>query len=138
MSLTTTTHFNFRGEARAALEFYRSAFGGELTAITYEQLQAVGDPAEADQIMWGQVLAPNGFHVMAFDVPGSRTFDRGSESFFESLRCDTLEEAADAWEKLSDGASVIAPFGPSAWSPGYGMLCDRFGITWVIDVAVQY
>lgn len=115
MSLTNTTHVNFRGEARAALEFYRTAFGGELTAITYEQMHAVNDPTEADQIMWGQVLAPNGFHIMAFDVPGGRAFDRGRESFFESLRCDTVEEATAAWEKLSEGATVIAPFGPAQW-----------------------
>ncbi|MEJ7650770.1 MAG: VOC family protein [Nakamurella sp.] len=138
MSLTTTTHANFRGDARAALEFYQATFGGELTTLTYEQMQAVGDPAEADQIMWGQVLAPNGFHVMAFDVPGSRAFDRGTESFFESLRTDTIEEATTAWEKLSEGATVIEPFGPVQWGPAYGMLTDKFGITWVIDVAVQY
>lgn len=138
MSLTTTTHINFRGEARAALEFYRSAFGGELTVLTYEQMHNVRIPAEAEQIMWGQVLAANGFHLMAFDVPGDRSFDRGTESFFESLRTDTVEEATAAWEKLSDGATIIAPFGPAAWAPAYGMLTDKFGITWVIDVAVQY
>ena len=35
MTITTTTHLNFRGDARAALEFYQSVFGGELTAVTY-------------------------------------------------------------------------------------------------------
>lgn len=36
MSIITTTHLNFRGgEARAALEFYAEAFGGEVTAATY-------------------------------------------------------------------------------------------------------
>ena len=50
MSITTTTHLNFRGQARAALEFYQSVFGGDLTAITYQDAHAVTDPAEADQI----------------------------------------------------------------------------------------
>jgi PhnB protein len=37
MSIATTTHLNFRGTARAALEHYRSVFGGDLAVVTYEQ-----------------------------------------------------------------------------------------------------
>ena len=60
MSIETTTHLNFRGDAREALEFYRSAFGGEISLFTYADAHAVTDPAEAGQVMWGQVKAGNG------------------------------------------------------------------------------
>jgi len=42
MTLTTTTHLNFRGTARQALDFYRSVFGGEVTAATYGQFGMPG------------------------------------------------------------------------------------------------
>ncbi|WP_345373334.1 VOC family protein [Frondihabitans cladoniiphilus] len=137
MTVTNTTHLNFRGQAREALEFYHSVFGGSLTAITFAQMGAAEDPAEADQIMWGQVEAPNGFRIMAFDVPSARAFDRGTESFFESLRGTDIEEITALWARLAEGASVRVPLAPAQWSPIYGMLTDRFGITWVVDAAAD-
>ncbi|TYP84576.1 VOC family protein [Blastococcus xanthinilyticus] len=138
MSITTTTHLNFRGDARAALEFYRSVFGGDLVAVTYADASAVTDPAEADQVMWGQVATGNGFAVMAYDVPAARGWDAGQDPFFVSVRGDDAGEVQGYWNALADGATVRAPIGPAPFSPLYGMLTDRFGVTWVLDVAVPY
>ena len=138
MSLQTTTHLNFRGQARAALEFYQSVFGGDLVAVSYADAHAVQDPAEADQIMWGQVSAPDGFRVMAYDVPVALPWDRGQTSFFVSVRAESTEELAPLWARLADGASVVVDLAPAQWAPAYGMLTDRFGVTWVLDVAVPY
>jgi PhnB protein len=138
MSITTTTHLNFRGEAREALEFYQSVFGGDLAAVTYKDAGAVQEESEADQVMWGQVLAGNGFHVMAYDVPSRMAHQRGENSFFVSVRGETVEEVTGYWEKLSDGATIVIPMGPAGWAPAYGMLKDRFAVVWVIDVASGY
>lgn len=138
MSLQTTTHLNFRGDAREALEFYQSVFGGDLVAVTYADAHAVQDPAEADQIMWGQVAAPNGFRVMAYDVPRARPWDRGQAPFFVSVRTDDAAELEPYWARLAEGATVVVDLGPAPWAPLYGMLTDTFGVTWVLDVAVPY
>jgi PhnB protein len=138
MSIQTTTHLNFRGQARDALAFYQSVFGGELAAISYKDAGAVQDPGEADQIMWGQVAGENGFRVMAYDVPSAMDWDAGTIPVFVSVRGDDAIELRGYWDKLEDGADVIQPIGPAAWSPLYGMLRDRFGITWVLDIAVAY
>ncbi|TQM78501.1 PhnB protein [Saccharothrix saharensis] len=138
MSVTTTTHLNFRGDARAALEFYRSAFGGHLAVVTYADAGAVQVAAEADQVMWGQVLAANGFHVMAYDVPSRMGYDPGENAFFVSVRGETVEEVTGYWERLGDGATVVVPLGPAGWAPAYGMLRDRFGVVWVVDVAAEH
>jgi PhnB protein len=138
MSITTTTHLNFRGDARAALEFYHSVFGGQIVAVSYADAHAVTDPAEAEQITWGQVQAENGFHVMAFDVPGGQSYSPGDKPIFVSVRGADGDEITTYWKGLSDGATVIQDLGPSAWAPLYGMLRDRFGVTWVLDVAVEY
>lgn len=137
MSITTTTHLNFRGDARAALEFYQSVFGGHLAAVTYKDAGNVQEESEADQVMWGQVLAGNGFHVMAYDVPSQLAYDQGENSFFVSVRGETVEEVTGYWEKLSDGAAVVVPLGPAGWAPAYGMLRDRFGVVWVADVVSE-
>lgn len=138
MTIKTTTHLNFRGQARSALEFYQTVFGGQLAAISYADAHAVQGPDEADQIMWGQVAADNGFRIMAYDVPSRLSWNAGEIPVFVSVRGDTADEITRYWEKLSVGAAVVAPLAPAGWSPLYGMLKDRFGVTWVLDVEVAY
>jgi PhnB protein len=138
MTVSVTNHLNFRGDARAALEFYHSVFGGEIAVVTYQDAQSVQDPAEAGQVMWGQVAAKNGFRVMAYDVPSRMPWDPGTNPFFVSVRGDSAAEIAALWEKLAEGATVAQPLAPSGWAPLYGMLKDRFGVTWVMDVATEY
>ena len=138
MTLAVTPHLNFRGDAREALAFYQAVSGGQLTIVTYADMGSVQDQAEADQVMWGQVEAPDGFRVMAFDMPAARPWSRGEDPFFLALRGTDAEEIRARWEKLSDGATVLVPLAPAQWSPLYGMLRDRFGITWVVDVAVGH
>lgn len=138
MSVKTVTHLNFRGDAREALAFYRSVFGGDVAVVTYKDAGNVQDPAEADQVMWGQVSADSGLCVMAYDVPSDMPWHQGENAFFVSVRGDSAEEITAYWEKLSAGATVLQPLAAAPWAPLYGMLRDRFGVTWVLDVASEY
>ena len=138
MSVNTVTHLNFRGDARQALTFYHSVFGGDVAMITYKDAHNVQEPSEADQVMWGQVTTENGFQVMAYDVPSRLPWNQGENAFFVSLRGQTSEEITTYWEKLSDGATIVQPLEPAQWAPLYGMLKDQFGVVWVVDVASQY
>ena len=138
MSVHATAHINFRSDARAALDFYQNAFGGQKTIVTFADAHNVTDATEADQVMWGEVVAPNGFRVMAYDVPSQMAYDQGTRSFYFSIRGDSPDEITGFWEKLSIGSDIVAPLAPSGWTPLYGMLKDRFGVTWVLDVAVVY
>ncbi len=138
MSVDITPHVNFRGQARDALAFYADALGGELVVVTYADAHAVQDPAEADQVMWGQVVAPSGARVMAYDVPRATPHDVGMIPFFVSLRGDEADDVRAAWAALCVGATVVQELGPAGWAPLYGMLRDRFGVTWVLDVAVAH
>ncbi|TMR24808.1 VOC family protein [Nonomuraea turkmeniaca] len=138
MSVDVVTHLNFRGDARAALTFYQSVFGGDMAVVTYEDAGNVQEPSEADQVMWGQVAAGDGFRVMAYDVPSRLPWDHGANAFFVSLRGEAAGEITAYWEKLSVGATVLQPLGPAQWAPLYGMLKDRFGVTWVVDVVSGY
>ncbi len=153
MSITTTTHLNFRGTARHALEFYATVFDGQAAITTYGDL---GMPAElpgADKVVFGQVENDGGFRVMAYDIPGQDDADHAltagttrreqgttitDRTFFLSLRGDSLDEVTGYWTALSEGATIIEPLAASAWSPGFGMLTDRFGVTWSLDVRAAY
>ena len=138
MPIQTTAHLNFRGDAREALDFYHTVFGGDKAVVTYGDAGAAQDPSAADEVMWGQVLSEDGFHVMAYDVPSYLGYQPGENAYFVSVRGDSAEEVKPLWERLSDGATVVLPLAPAHWSPLYGMLKDRFGVVWVLDVAVPY
>lgn len=150
MSIATTTHLNFHGQARAALEFYQSVFGGQVTIATYGDFGMPKDAPGADGVVFGQVESGEGFRVMAYDIPGqpapvaagSTTRQNGvtitDQPFFVSVRGQSLAEVEDYWAKLSADATVVEPLAASAWSPGFGMLTDSFGVTWILDVASAY
>lgn len=138
MTVTVTPHLNFRGQARAALEFYRDALGGDIVLVTYRDAGDVQEPASADQIMWGQVASETGVRIMAYDVRPHMPYEQGVNSAFVSIRGTDQAEIEALWRGLTDGAEIIHEFGPSMWSPVYGMLRDRFGVVWVLDVEVPY
>lgn len=133
MTFSATTHLNFRGDARAALDFYAAAFDGHVTIVTYADAGQVARPDEAGHVMWGQVATASGMRVMAFDVPASRPFHPGENAVFVVVG-GTPDEIQGAWTRLVDGATVLQPLAPAQWAPLYGMLKDRFGITWVLNV----
>lgn len=147
MSISTTTHLNFNGNAREALEFYRSVFGGTLSATTYGELGAPADSPDAAKVVFGSVQSDDGFRVMAYDVPGGGGPSGAGQTsrahgmtftdspFFVSVRGASLDEITSSWQKLAARATVVEPLAASAWSAGFGMVSDEFGVTWVFDVA---
>ena len=137
MTIETTTHLNFDGDAHAALDFYAAAFGGEVAAVTYGQLGAVDDPGWADRVVFGQVTTPSGFRVMAFDTWPGQPYDQGANAFYVYVRGTDAAEITGYWSTLADGADIRQPLGPSAWSPLAGQLRDRFGVIWALDVAAD-
>ncbi|MGM1018865.1 MAG: VOC family protein [Actinomycetota bacterium] len=148
MSLTTTTHLNFRGDARAALEFYASVFGGEERITTYADFGMPQEAPGSDGVVFGQIANAEGFRVLAYDIPGeyggpvaagSTRRENGvtitDQPFFVAVDGSTLDEVQGYWAPLSDGATIVEPLAASAWSAGFGMLTDRFGVTWILSVA---
>ena len=145
MTISTATHLNLPGTAQEALDFYRTVFGGDVAITTYAQ---VGVPAEApgaDEVVFGQLVTDDGLRLMAYDIPGrDEPFESSThredgvtitdQPFFVSLGAGSLDEVTPFWERLSEGATVVEPLAASAWSPGFGMLTDRFGVTWAVTV----
>jgi PhnB protein len=147
MSATPVPHLNFHGAARSALEFYAAAFGGDVVVQTYADLGMPADAPGAHEVVYGQVIGRDGFTLMAYDVPGAEAASTlpGSarrqngttvtdQTFFLALGAESLDEATRCWNALMDGATVVEPLAASAWSPGFGMLTDRFGVTWAVSV----
>lgn len=135
MTLTATTHLNFNGNARAALAFYQEAYAGQLAMVTYQDAGQDADATAPDAILWGQVTTPGGLRLMAYDVQAGRPWHPGDNAVYVVVEGGAAADITAPWEKLRAGATILQELAPSPWSPLYGMLKDRFGITWVLSIA---
>ncbi|WP_461174774.1 VOC family protein [Arthrobacter sp. Z1-9] len=134
MPTTLNPYLGFRDNAREAMNFYQSVFGGELTLSTFGEFQASEDPAEAEKIMHGMLTTTQGLVLMGADTPNSMEFSAGS-AISISLSGDDEAELRGYYEKLSgNGGHVTVPMEQAPWGDVFGMCTDRFGVAWLVNV----
>jgi PhnB protein len=134
MGTRLNPYLSFRDTAREAMEFYHSVFGGELTTNTFAEYHASEDPAEQDKIMHSHLETEGGLVIMAADTPNSMELTPGS-NFAVSLSGEDEAELRGYWDKLSDGGTVAMPLDKAPWGDTFGMCVDRFGVSWMVNVA---
>jgi PhnB protein len=124
-------YLNFGDNAREAMEFYKSVFGGDLTLNTFGEYGTQGD--EANKIMHAQLETDDGYTLMGADTPEGMTHNAG-DNITVSLSGDDAESLRGYWEKLSEGGNVTMPLEKQMWGDEFGMCTDRFGIPWMVDI----
>jgi PhnB protein len=128
-------YLGFRDNARDAMTFYQSVFGGDLVLSSFGDFQASQDPAEADKIMHGMLTTDTGMVLMGADTPNSMDYTPGN-TISVSLSGDDDAELRGYWDKLSvDGGSVTVPLEQAPWGDTFGMCTDRFGVAWLVNIA---
>jgi len=136
MSVQLNPYLSFRDNAREALAFYHSVFGGELQISTFKEFQAAQDPSEDDLVMHGQLEGEHGVVFMASDTPGRMEYRPGS-NFSMSLSGDDETLLRGWFDKLADGGTVTMPLEKAMWGDIFGMCTDRFGVSWLVNVSGQ-
>lgn len=134
MASTLNPYLNFRTTAKEAMDFYQSVFGGELQRSTFAEFQVSTEPDEQDLIMHSQLTTPAGFTLMAADVPKHMDLAEGS-NISVSLSGDDEAELTGYWTKLVEGGNVVEPLSKAPWGDSFGMAVDRFGVSWLVNIA---
>lgn len=132
MPVRLNPYLSFRDNARQAMEFYQSVFGGELTLNTFAELQASEDPAEKDKIMHA-MLEADGIVLMGADTPNSMDYQPAA-GISISLSGDDETVLRGYWDRLVDGGMPIMPLEKAPWGDTFGMCVDRFGISWMVNI----
>ena len=133
MASRLNPYISFDGNAREALEFYREILGGDLRMNTYGEFADQNAPG-ADKVMHGTLEAPKGFTLMCADNPPGTEYRPGNNIAL-SLSGDDRDELNEYWEKLSSGGTVTVPLEKQMWGDEFGMCIDRFGTTWMVNIA---
>ncbi|HET9827884.1 MAG TPA: VOC family protein [Nocardioidaceae bacterium] len=134
MTTRLNPYISFRDNAREAMDFYHSVFGGELTRSTFAELHASEDPAEKDKIMHSMLETDSGLVLMAADTPNSMDYTPGG-SISVSLSGEDEAELSGYWKRLSDGGVVQVPLDKAPWGDSFGMCADRYGVTWLVNIS---
>ena len=133
MSTKLNPYLGFRDNAKAAMEFYQSVFGGELTLSTFGEFHASDDPAEQDKIMHGMLVTDSALTLMGADTPNSMKYTPG-DNYSVSLSGEDEAELRRYWEGLSAGGTITVPLEKAPWGDLFGMCADKFGVNWLINV----
>ena len=134
MASRLNPYLSFRDNAREAMEFYASVFGGKLDVSTFADFNAAEDPSENDKVMHSMLEAPNGMVLMGADTPNSMEYNPGSNVSI-SLSGDDEAALRGYYDKLSEGGIVTMPLQKAEWGDYFGMCTDRFGIHWLVNVS---
>lgn len=134
MAAQLNPYLSFRDNAREAMEFYKGVFGGTVTLNTFGEFEASPDHSEDDKIMHSVLEAPSGITFMAADTPNAMEHDPG-RNVSMSLSGEDEAELRGYFDKLAEGGTVEMPLTEATWGDTFGMLTDRFGIHWLVNVS---
>jgi PhnB protein len=136
MTIRLNPYISFRNNAREAIEFYHSVFGGELTISTFADLHASQDPSDDNLIMHSMLVAPNGLTLMASDTTQRMAYTPGDNmSVSLSGEAEDEEVLTGYWSALMVGGAEAMPLSKAAWGDSFGMGTDKYGTTWLVNIA---
>jgi PhnB protein len=126
-------YLTFNGNARQAMEFYASVFGGTMTLSTFGEFGgAAGSDAEphhARQPRYRRWLQHHGRRRhQRHEIPAAGRL-------LVSLSGDDATALRGYWEKLSASGTVTMPLEKQVWGDEFGMCIDGFGIPWMVNIS---
>ncbi len=133
MTTVLNPYLSFKNNARQAMEFYNSVFGGKLTMSTFKEYHASQDPSEDNLIMHAELNAGNSLTFMASDTPSRMEYRPGS-NYSMSLSGENEGELKGYFQKLSAGGTVTMPLEKAMWGDTFGMCMDKFGVSWMVNI----
>ena len=136
MAINLNPYLNFPdAKAREAMEFYQSVLGGDLNVMTFGDMGTEGPLA--GQVMHGQLETPAGIVLMGADAPAEMVQVTFGDNVSVSLSGgpEDADELRGWFSSLSEGGEVRQPLEAAPWGDEFGMFVDRFGISWLVNIA---
>jgi PhnB protein len=134
MTVTLNPYLHFNGNAEEALNFYKTVFGGDVKISRYGDFE--GMPVEEvhkNQVMHG-VLEADNVLLMASDS-GPMGEGTPGDNFSLSFSGDDSDTLTRYFEALGEGGKITQPLATQVWGDTFGMLTDKFGISWFVNIS---
>jgi PhnB protein len=135
--MTVSPYLSFKGDCEAAFQFYQTTLDGKLGDL----FRYDGSPMEAqvpadwkNKIMHGSVTFAGQTLMGADTNPAQYETPKG---FSLALHMTSVAEAERIYRAFAHGGKLIVPLDKTFWAERFGMVTDRFGITWAINCEPQ-
>ena len=128
-------YLSFDGRCEEAIEFYRRTLGAKVEMLMrFKEAPEPGmSPPEAGEKVMHSALRIGDSMVLASD--GRCLGKPNFQGFALSLTAANEAEADRLFNALADGGQVQMPLAKTFFSPSFGMVADRFGVSWMVYVA---
>jgi PhnB protein len=132
-------YLTFGGRCQEALDFYGKALGAKIEMVM--KFKDSPEPPPPGMLPPGfeDKIMHSSFRIGESTVMASDGCEKGSgfQGFSLSLGVATEAEADRAFAALSEGGSVQMPLNKTFWSPKFGMVTDKFGVAWMVNVVTE-
>lgn len=128
----------FDGQAEEAMEFYKSIFGGEITYVMRgSEAEDMDVRAEdLDKILHGELKVSENF-VLYFSDSFSETEILQGNNYSIHIRCESIEEIEETFNKLKVGGYVTMDLQDTFWHARFGSLTDKYGFHWNLNYSYE-
>ncbi|MCA0438122.1 MAG: VOC family protein [Actinobacteria bacterium] len=131
MAQQLNPYLTFDGSTAQAMAFYASALGGTVRTMTFRE-----SGMDIDGVMHAALETPAGFHLYASDTaPGMSPELIVGNNLQISISGDDESVLRGYWDALGEGGQVVMPLERQMWGDVYGLLVDKFGIAWHVNIA---
>jgi PhnB protein len=130
-------YLNFNGQCAAAFKLYEQVLGGRIVEMHKHGDTPAKDfvpPEWHDKIMHVRMVVGS-FALMGSDSPPAHY--AAPQGTFVSITVPSASEGERIFRAFADGGTVTMPFEKTFWSPGFGMVVDRFGTPWMVNTAQE-
>ena len=132
MATRLNPYLHFSGNAREAMEFYRSVLGGQLDVMTFGDVGGGGGEYPDDGVMHAVLRTADGLELMASD--GHDPDAAGPDRLSLSVSGDDEATLRRWFEALAEGGQVDVPLAGQVWGDVFGQVTDRFGMRWLVNI----
>ena len=126
-------YIGFNGKCSEAMNFYKECLGGELFFnVIRESPMASQFPENMQDKILHSSLTKNALVLIATQSVGPEGYTKGNNIAL-SLNCSSEEEINTLFSKLSKDGKIVDGLKPQFWGAIFGVLTDKFGITWMLN-----
>lgn len=131
MTMQLNPYLTFPGNAAKAMAFYADVLGGSVQTMTFKD-----SGMDVDGVMHAALETPTGFHLYASDqFPGMGPDLVPGNNIQISISGDDAAAMRGFWAGLGEGGQVVMPLEKQMWGDVYGLVTDKFGISWHLNIA---
>lgn len=126
-------YISFKGNCEEAMNFYKEKLGGEVLFMGRYGDSPMAGQAPDDKIMHTSIKIGDSVIMACDNVFEDKNPTIVGNNISLAIGTDDIAQAEQAFEAMSDGATIVMPMQETFWAERFGMLTDKFGINWMFN-----